>query len=156
MSFTVILQENRSPDNKVDKDVAEMASVQGVLRKGTSIIQPIILIEDTVPETLLSSVNYATINEFNRKYFVTDIKTTINGLWEIHMSVDVLASFADQIREQTAIVARQAETYNLYLDDGWFMAYQNPLIQTKFFSNATPFESQEFVLVVAGNAQSAS
>ena len=67
------------------------------------------------------------------------------------MHVDVLKSFADQIRNQTAVVARQEKKYNLMLDDGFFMTYQNPKIQTKLFSVADPFETQEFVLVVAGS-----
>lgn len=67
------------------------------------------------------------------------------------MHVDVLTTYADGIKTQTAIVSRQKEKRNMMLDDGWFMAYQNPIIQQKYFSNATPFETQEFVLIVAGS-----
>lgn len=67
------------------------------------------------------------------------------------MHVDVLKSFSEEIKQQYAVVARQENTYNLMLDDGIFMVYQNPKFQTKLFSAEAPFETQEFVLVVAGS-----
>ena len=67
------------------------------------------------------------------------------------MDVDVLMTYADQIKEQTAVIARQAFKRNMYLDDGWFMSYQNPRFKQLYFSNATPFESQEYVLIIAGS-----
>lgn len=126
-------------------------SVEGVLRGGTSISDPVIVVQSEIPDHMVSQINYAYIEAFGRYYYVTGIRTETNVLWSISMHVDVLMTYKAQIRQQNAIVARQAEQYNLMLDDGWFMAYQNPRHQLKLFSNATPFETQEFVLVVAGS-----
>lgn len=158
--FTVELYTNESPTNKVDKDITGVISASGYLRSGSSVIDPVLVIEGPQNGTVPSSVNYMRIQAFGRYYYITNIiavdgvRVDENGaaqLWEIHGHVDVLMSYAEQIKEQTAIVAKQAETYNLLLDDGSFMTYQNPKIQTKVFSNATPFETQTFVLTVAGN-----
>ena len=60
-------------------------------------------------------------------------------------------SYRDQLRQQSGIVSRQEYKRNMYVDDGWFMAQQNPHKYTRVFSNATPFENQEFVLAIAGS-----
>lgn len=145
----MVLYTNESATNVVNKTINTVETVQGYLRQGTSIIDPVIMVEDTDFQN--KNVNYAQIQVFGRYYYITNIASVYNNLWEIHCHVDVLMSFADGIKAQTAVVARQERTYNLMLDDGFFMAYQNPRLQTKTFSNATPFEHQEFVLVVAGS-----
>lgn len=151
MSFPIILQENVSPMNKVSKTVTDIATATGNLKEGTSIIDPIIEIESTLDADILSRVNYAYIALFHRYYFVTDITLDITGLWLVSMHVDVLMSYKDTIRAQNGVVARQVNQYNMYLDDGWFMTYQNPEVVDLYFSEPAPFESQEFVLVLAGS-----
>lgn len=151
MSFSITFMSNTSPVNRVDKNVSTVVTVTGVLRNGASILDPEIEIESGLTEDIVANINYAYIEIFGRYYFVTDIRTEINGLWVFSMHVDVLMTYKDEIRAQNAVVARQEFRYNMYLDDGWFMSYQNPIIQTKYFSVAAPFETQEFVLIVAGS-----
>lgn len=149
MSFTINHYKNSSATNVVDKQLEENTpALTGNLRAASSIIDPVILIE---AELTSFQSNYIYIADFGRYYYITNIISKQTNLWEIHCHVDVLMSFKDEIRQQKAIVARQEAQYNLMLDDGVFMCYQNPKIQTKLFSNATPFETQEFVLVVAGS-----
>lgn len=163
MSFRIELGNTPSSANVVNKEFFLYNDPQGVLKKGTSIIDPVIVILCDANEVWRKSCNYAHIEAFGRWYYITNI-VAVDGvvetndqypqpkqLWEFHMHVDVLKSFADEIKAQTAVVARQESTYNLMLDDGIFMSYQNPKIQTKLFSNPGPFETQEFVLVVAGS-----
>ena len=151
MSFSIVLYANSSPTHKVDKSIAAVATVTGVLRSGTSIIDPVILIETSVPANVISQANYCRIEAFSRYYFITDVKSDANGLWYITCHVDVLMTYSDTIKAQNAIVARQYLQYNMYLDDGWFMAYQNPIVQQRYFSNPTPFESQEYILILSGS-----
>lgn len=151
MSFYIDIYVNASPTNKVDKELTQTSHNLGTLRDGSSIIDPVILMEVEQAGWPYTNANYMWIQEFNRYYFITNIISVRNRLWEIHGHVDVLMSYKDSIRQQTAIVSRQESQYNLMLDDGSFMCYQNPIIQTKTFSNETPFETQEFVLVVAGS-----
>lgn len=163
MSFKIELGKTTSAANVVDKEFSLLNDPEGVLKKGTSIIDPVIIIQCDNNADWRKATNYAHIEEFGRWYYITDI-VAVNGvidrettyqephqLWEFHMHVDVLKTYADVIREQTAVVARQEQKYNLMLDDGIFMSYQNPKIQTKIFSVDGPFEHQEFVLVVAGS-----
>lgn len=156
MSFSIKLQENLSPSNFVSKNITDIATATGNLREGCNIIDPIIIIQSALESDILSRVNYAYIEQFHRYYYVTDITLDVTGLWLFTMHVDVLMSYKDEIRQQNAIVARQQEHYNLYLDDGWFMAYQDPKIAITHFKDSSgntvhPFENYEYVLVVAGS-----
>lgn len=161
--FTISFFQNKSATNVINKDIStKIVDAQGTLRRGTSVIDPVIIVHTDGNPLWAKGANYAQIEAFGRYYYITNMiavdgtyesASEINPtqLWEIHMHVDVLMSYSEKIKEQTAIVARQAAKYNLMLDDGVFMAYQNPKIQTKLFSASSPFESQEFVLVVAGS-----
>lgn len=151
MSFPIHFYTNTSNSNVVEKNLLDIYELQGTLRDGASLLDPVFLIEANAPGFHANNVNYIYVEEFGRYYYITNIVSVNYTLWELHCHVDVLMSYKDTIKEQTAIVARQEGKYNMYLDDGVFMTYQNPKIQTKLFSNATPFETQEFVLVVAGS-----
>lgn len=152
MSFIIKHFKCDSATNVVDKVLQNQSpDLTGTLRTGSSIIDPVIIVEANAPGFQANESNYIYVEEFGRYYYITNIISVNYTLWELHCHVDVLMSYKDQIREQSAIVARQEAQYNLMLDDGIFMCYQNPKIQTKLFSNPTPFETQEFVLVVAGS-----
>lgn len=144
--------ENLSPSNKVGKNKSNIATATGNLRKGSSVVDPVIEIDSSLSADILGRVNYARIEIWHRYYFVTDVKVDITGLWNIYMHVDVLDSYESQIKAQNAIVARQERRNNMYLDDGWFMAYQNPNVYTQYFSVEEPFlRDSEYVLVIAGS-----
>lgn len=162
--FDVVCYQNKSPTNKIEKDIGTVISIlSGTLRSGSSIIDPVILIQTDNNIAWLKGFNYCYIEAFGRYYYVTNVIAAAgvldrqtefpepHHLYEIHCHVDVLMSYAPEILAQKAVVARQESKYNLMLDDGFFMTYQNPKIQTKLFSVEGPFETQEFVLIVAGS-----
>lgn len=151
MSFPIVLYSQSSPTNQVTKEIGTpLATIEGKLRNSCSVTDPVILVQTNDMNMWPLNVNYMYVEAFNRYYYITNMISVNTNLWELHGHVDVLMSYADQIRQQTAIVARQESKYNLMLDDGFFMSYQNPIVITKRFSVEAPFETQEFVLVVAG------
>ena len=121
-----------------------MRTITGTLREETSILNPVIRFQGTIPV----HANYMYIPEFDRYYFINDIKSIRNNLYEISAHVDVLMTYQDQIRNCTGIVARQQNNWNLYIDDGVFKTYQNRIILVKEFP--TGFVRNDFVLAVAG------
>lgn len=147
MAFTVALQSNSSPKNQLDKSISGVLSVSGTLKEGTSVIDPVILIQ--APLSTLVNANYMTISAFGRSYFITDIRSIRNDLVEISGHVDVLSTYAAGIRGNNAIIYRQENDWNLYLDDGSFQIYQNPSVLTRPFPSG--FSTLEFVLAVAGS-----
>ena len=148
MSFTIYLHSNTEPVNKIRKSIRNSptsgTAFTGQLVEGTSIIDPDILVESSsVP-----AGNYAYISEFGRYYFIKNIESEKTNLWRLHMHVDVLASFADQICANSAVIARNTYLWNLYLEDSRFKAYANPYIVTKVFPSG--FNTFQFVLAMLG------
>lgn len=150
MSFDISFGVNNSPTNKINKDITISQTVSGTLKAGTSVIDPVILIAGDAGT--YSAYNYMQIDAFNgRKYFITDIRTQANGILEISGHVDVLYTYATEILAQTAVLARQENNWNLYIEDGIFKTYANSKIVTKSFPSG--FDSQSFVLAVAGGTE---
>lgn len=147
MAFTIKLQRNNSERERLTKNITDISTVSGVLKEETSIIDPIIKIECDLSDFV--NCNYMTIPAFGRSYFVNNIRSIRNGLVEFACHVDVLSSFAGQIRGNTAIIKKQENEWNLYLNDGSFKVYQNPNVLTRAFPSG--FTTQEFVLAVAGS-----
>ena len=147
MSFDIILQVNKSEKNKVTKSITDIITVSGELKSETSIIDPVIMINCKLSD--VTKCNYMTIGSFGRSYFVNNIRSIRSGLVEFSCHVDVLSSFADAIKSNSAIIRRQENNWNLYLNDGTFKVYQNPIVLTKEFPSG--FTTREFVLAVAGS-----
>lgn len=146
MAFDVIIQRNDSERIAVTKDLTTIATMSGVLREESSIINPIILIECNLSD--VKNANYLTVTEFGRSYFINDISSIRNGLVELNCHVDVLSSFATAIKANKGIVFRQENDWNLYLNDGVIEVYQNPIVTTHEFPNS--FDGESYVLALAG------
>lgn len=141
----IILYYNDSEKIKLDKELSQIGTIEGRLFQNTSITKPSIMFD---LDTSVFSANYLYIPQFNRYYFITDVVNVSANKWQIQARVDVLTSFKSAIRENTAIIERQENEYNLYLDDKYYRAYQNEDIQYKKFSGNLP--SDKYILVVNG------
>lgn len=148
--MNIVLQTNASPKNALTKDVTDVLTVSAYLKEQTSIVDPVFVVSGLSAGDV-SSINYITVETLGRSYFVTDIQSVVNNVFEFTAHVDVLSSYADEIKAQTAVIHRQENAWNLYLDDGIFKTYQNPNIVTKLFPSG--FTTQSFILAVAGGAQ---
>ena len=124
MSISMTLYNNSAPINALDKSLSSIDTLTGDLRHESNVIDPVILIQ----RASISNVNYAYIPEFNRYYFVKEIKSIRTNLWELHLHVDVLYTYRSQIRNNRALIYRQQNNFNLMLDDGIFRCKQNPRI----------------------------
>ena len=145
--MNIVLYVNSSEINAVDKNLTELTTLTGTLREQSSIIDPIITISDIYD--YIGSMNYAYIPEFNRYYFITNIESVRNNLWKVSFHVDVLFTYRDAIRANSAIIERNENEYDLKLNDGLFRTQQNPRIAQFPFPKG--FNQWNFVLAVAGN-----
>lgn len=145
--MTVNISYNASEKNKLTKSFTLLTSLTGEMVNESSVTDPVLLIQN-LTDSVVANMNYAEIVEFNRKYFITDIVHVRQNLYRVTLHVDVLSTYAEQIKNHSAVVSRQENKWNLYLDDGVFKTYQNPQIITKAFPSG--FTTQNFVLAVAG------
>ena len=145
MSFSISLQNNSSPINKIGKAISTITTVTGSLKNESDVIRPEILIEC---DSSILSANYMTIDTFHRKYFIEEIQSVRTNLWLVKAHVDVLETYASQILSNTAVVLRQENNFNLLLNDGVFKCKQDPRIfYRKFPSGLGDFN---YILITQG------
>lgn len=140
------LFQNMSDTNVVQKDIIQKAEISGTLLEDCSILDPVIA-TPLIAASDLKYINYAEIPDFGRYYYVTDIICR-GKLFEVHMHIDVLNTYKDQIKPLNAIIARNESQYNLYLRDGLIQQYANPHIQIKQFPDG--FDRYEYIFSVCG------
>ena len=145
--MNITFYRNNSEYNTIKKDIQELLSFTGTLRSDSSIIDPIITVE--VTSNVVPTINYCYISEFERYYFVNNITAIRNYLWEFSMHVDVLMTYADAILENYAIIQRNANEFDLLLNDGIFVTQQKPRKSAHQFPNG--FTHHDYVLAIAGN-----
>ena len=144
--MTIDFYTNNSENYRLSKSLSSVTSMSGSLKNESSLVNPTILVEGDI--STIRKANYCIISEFGRKYFINNYKSIRNNLFEITCHCDVLSTYADEIKKCKAIVSRQENNWNLYLNDGSFKAYQNPIVQTKLFP--TGFNSFAYILAIAG------
>ena len=149
MGFTVMLCHNNSPVEKIGKNIDSGLDITGcVLKDQTSILKPTIRI---LTNSDIYTYNYMYIAEFERYYFIDDIVSVNNNRWEVSGHVDVLETYKNSILSQSAVIRRQQNKFNLYLNDPDFQTYNYDMIQTKKFSASGFNKVLNYVLVVNGS-----
>ena len=141
----IILYYNSSDNKAINKEIVEGATISGTLRNDTSIISPIIALENAE----VFKYNYAYIPSFERYYYITDIKSLRNNLWEVYMKVDVLMSHKQAILSNESIISHSESNANNYIpSDVW----RNDVRQnTEIINFPNGFNEEAlFVLITAG------
>ena len=145
MSFSISLQNNSSPINKIGKAISTIKTVTGSLKNESNVMRPEILVEC---DSSILTANYMTIDELHRKYFIEEIQSVRNNLWLVQAHVDVLDTYASQILSNSAVVLRQENNFDLLLNDGVFKCKQDPRIfYRKFPSGLGDFN---YILITQG------
>ena len=85
--------------------------LQGILKEPCSIMTPVVKIERLTSDAMPFDYTYARWVEADRYYFIEDWVWQ-DGLWEVHMKEDVLATFKTQIGAETEYVLRTDSTTN--------------------------------------------
>lgn len=147
MAHTVILKKCISPNNQLTKSFAAgTESFNVVMKENTDIFRPTFVIQTDVR---LWNYNYIDGSAFSgRQYFITDIRSIGNNRYEVDAKTDVLSTWANEIKSNSAVIKRQENLFNLYLDDPEFHVYNYEQIQTLRFPNNTFNKNLKYVFVV--------
>ena len=142
ISFGVTSSEKR----QLDKSVSYAVSVSGTLRNETNVVNPTIVVEANI--STLAGCNYMSIPAFHRQYFITDIRSLNNKLCEVSGHCDVLSTYKDGIRANTAIVGRSATqgNWNLLMNDTQIKLNNKKQIIVK--KGFTPFPKNQFSMIL--------
>ena len=147
--LSVQMMVSSSPVEKIGKTLSAGSTYSCVLKDGTSILDPVIFITTS---DAVYNYNYMYISDFGRYYFIKDIVSVNCNKWEVHAHVDVLETYANAILSNTAVLKRQANLFNLYLDDPEFKTYNTETIQTlKFKGGSGLSKNLKYILTVNGS-----
>lgn len=142
--MTLVLYKTQDENNKLNKNLTQIATLTGTLRSECSIINPVLDIQADFIQG-----NYIYINEFKRYYFIDEIISLKNGYWEVHCSVDVLMSYKNNILQLKGVVSRSTNKFNSYLLDPSRLTQQN--MSTYFIEFPKEFDHYTYLLVTSGS-----
>ena len=131
--FEIHAYKSSAEQNRVDKTnflTADML-ISGVLREASSLIHPsITFTSDTIP-----TFNYVYIPIFNRYYYVTDITSIKNKLWQMSLTVDVLMTYKEALLACTGYIDRNENEYNGLIPDNMISLEKGETIETVALNN---------------------
>ena len=124
---------------------------EGKLLYEQSISTPIVLIEGN-----MIGYNYCYIDLFKRFYWIKDVKAMKNTMTEVHLEVDPLQSFDNDLRDCYASVDRQAtDSVNAFVEDPYKWIQVNHDVSIVPFKDSglpVDFDHQmdSYILTIAG------
>lgn len=109
---------NKSNQDIINKKIELVSELNCTFKDDIDILNPVLLVKN------YTGGNYCYISDFERYYYIDDVGLLKGGVYQLHCSVDVLKSYADELE--------QAEYYSndgiLYLVDNEidFLEIYNP------------------------------
>ena len=131
--FQIHTYKSSAEQNRVDKTnflTADMI-ISGVLREASSLIHPSI----TFTSDIIPTFNYVYIPIFNRYYYVTDITSIKNKLWQMSLTVDVLMTYKEALLACTGYIDRNENEYNGLIPDNMISLEKGETIETVALNN---------------------
>ncbi len=130
----------------LDKSVYGTNIMQGTLRESSSIVSPTIRIYADEPPLQ----NYAHIPEFGRYYYVSDVVSVRNNVWDISLVCDVLMTFKEAIRAADAVLeATETTGIETYLPgEAWVATAKSKTDIIAF--NGQLLDTGEYILITSG------
>ena len=127
------LYKNTSENERLDKTnyLTMVNTLYGSFKDVTSITNPSIIIEYGIID-----FNYVYIPILNRYYYVEEVISVKNRLWQIRLKVDVLMSYKSIIRQQSGLIGRSASQYSEDLIDSERIVKNNPIVVVREVSTS--------------------
>lgn len=88
---------------KVDKTLTAIKDITAIPSDNVTMLTPAFIVE--YDNTILAA-NYCYIAEFNRYYFIHDITLLRGNRMQLNCAVDVLKTYADDLKNCTAVIIR--------------------------------------------------
>ena len=139
-----------SEKRALDKTFSAVLSVTGTLRNQSNVVNPSIELNCAVGS--IATCNYMEIPEFGRKYYITDMTALGEELTLVSGHCDVLSTYAEGIRQNTAIISRSATegNWNLFLTDNKVKLNNRKKIIVKKGFTAFPKDQFSMILITMG------
>ena len=146
MSFQ--MYTNTSDNRVINKSLTQIGSaLTCTFKDNTSMENPTIIIS---PDAYSSACNYGYLSDTGRYYYVADVEFSQQRVL-LHLKVDVLKSFASEIKNCDCVAYRSSNKYNSYLADELYprLQYNRPVTKAFPFSFSKKLNC---ILTIAGGA----
>ena len=144
MSFT--MYTNTSDNRVIDKSITAVGTALScTFKDDTSMENPTIIIDAAAYN---SSCNYGYLDDTGRYYYVVDVTFSQQRCY-LQLKVDVLKSFATDIKNAQCNAQRSSSKYNKYFMDEEVTALNYTESYVKNFPNSLD-KTLKYVLVIAG------
>ena len=147
--MNVTFYKNNSSDNTITKNLTSTyGAIACTIKEPISVLNPVVILEYN---NYIEKSNYMYIEEFDRYYYITDIKPLNGSRIQIIGRVDVLMSFKSSILSVPCIIDKQQNesVANMYKDDGSFVTL-NKTYDTIINFDKGFNDNGNFILVCAG------
>lgn len=144
----ITIYNNASDNRVVSKSLTAVKTLAAEMYENCSVTDPVIL---AAYDSALFTANYMYIPLFGRYYYIKDIQA-LNGRQVLIMGhVDVLMTYAAQIKSLTGIIDKNTGTgsTSMYINDGSYVTEQKTFTEVINFSNGFNDEG-EYILITAG------
>lgn len=101
---------NKSNQNVINKRIDLVSELKCKFKDDIDILNPALLVKN------YKGGNYCYISDFERYYYIDDVGLLKGGVYQLHCSVDVLKSYADDL-----------ENAEYYSDDGILHSIDNEI-----------------------------
>ena len=149
--MTVTLYRNSSDKRNLNKNLSEVKTVSATAKGEINIISPTLILE-----YFSIDFNYCYISDLNRYYFVNSITLLTGQRLQINLSVDVLMTYKEEIKNLTVNVLRYENIESSFLSDSRIPLFSDTVQKViefpeNIFNLENPSEnSKNFLLTVAG------
>lgn len=143
----IIFYYNKSDERQIFKELQGGLSLSGNLKDASSIISPVITIENSG----VVRYNFCYIPQWQRYFFVRDIVSERTGLYTVYLECDVLMSFKNDIAMFQVVVDKQSDDSNgdEYIDDNSLVC--DNIMFTRVYNYSAGFNEQPtYILITAG------
>lgn len=144
------LYKTTSPRKKLVKELSDGITLTGTLRGQASVMSPSLQIQDIA----VFGYNYCYIPDFGRYYYINDINALRANLFELALGIDVLMTYASEIRGNYAIVDKVENfgaAFNYINDGSWINTNRTDQSIINFANGFN--DNGEFILITAGGME---
>ena len=148
--MVIKLYKTSSPRKKLVKDLTDGITLVGTLRAQSSLMSPTF----TVQDISVVGYNYCYIPDFGRWYYINGIDALRANLYELSLGIDVLMTYAAEIRQNYAIVDKVESlgaAYNYINDGSWVNTNRMKQSIINFATGCN--DTGEFILITAGGME---
>lgn len=138
------LLKNTYKTNSFTRNFVKQATLEGTLKEGSDVLNPSILIDISNP----TDYNMMYIPDFKRYYFIgwTNVN---NNFWRAYSTgVDVLFTYKSKILALNAVIDKQENIHNDFIDDGSYVREVDTYREVKDFSGGFDADPS-YILITA-------